>query len=235
MSDVTGGTRQIGLPGDVDVPTDPASSMAEPMNEACDETTPRHPADNDFAPLAVSLEQWFESEEKFAELPEDVQKRIACGMGLSIPAALSPEEVQERIKRAEEFEISVTQLPDYVRERNALGQTLSIAAALWNVSSPRRRRSGAQHEDIMNHPGLAAERKALVEKSLQIDEWERTGLNIPIENKTPTDRKLQEEELRKLRNEETVLKPSFPLRGSIKPLTGLANCREIDPKRSHVI
>jgi hypothetical protein len=33
----------------------------------------------------------------------------------------------------------------------------------------------------------------------------------------------------------TASKPSFPLRGSIKPLTGLANCREIDPKRSHVI
>ena len=31
------------------------------------------------------------------------------------------------------------------------------------------------------------------------------------------------------------LRPSFPLRSSIKPLIGLPTCREIDPKCSHVI
>ena len=213
ISAVTGGTRQIGRPGDVDTPIGPASaSMTEPMNEACDETTSRHPADN-FEPLAPTLEQLFENEEeKFVELSEEVQERIARAMGFSVPAALSPEEVQELIKRGQELKIPIDTLPEYIRERNARARALSMAAPHWDVRSPGQRRCRAQHRDIESHPGLAVEREALEKKGREIADCERTASNIPLENRPMNDVQSQKEELRKLRKEEAALEEALQQR-----------------------
>jgi len=49
------------------------------MRDADRETTTRHLAEKEFEPLVSAIEPWFDREEKFAELPEDIQKRIKRG------------------------------------------------------------------------------------------------------------------------------------------------------------
>jgi hypothetical protein len=158
---------------------------------------------DDFESLAAALAPCFGVE--FSKLKGAEQKLAARAMGVFLPAALSPGEIQKRIERALKHNIPVAKLPEYIQEREALADAILLAADFWNVRSPGSQLSEAQMWDIENHPSLAHERMALSKKTEEVNECERMGSNTPIENWMPTDVELRETKRRKLQKEQAAL------------------------------
>lgn len=107
------------------------------------------------------------------------------------------------------------ELPEAVQERIQRILGPAMAAVLSTVSSPRRRRSMAQHWDIQNHSGLALERSVLWKKNQEAADCERTASRIPLEERTMKDVKSQEKELRKLRKELAALEVELQQKAQI--------------------
>jgi hypothetical protein len=130
------------------------------MSEADDKTITQHPAGNDFEPLAASLKPWFESEEKLAELPEDIQERIKRGAMLAVLwDVISP---CRRRSMAQERDIQAH--PGLALERSALWEKSKEVEECELTASdiPRAKRTMTdikmQEEDLR---GLRKEEAAL--------------------------------------------------------------------------
>lgn len=125
------------------------------MRDADRETTTRHPAEKEFEPLVASVEPWFDREEKFAELPEDIQKRIKRGAMLAVLwDVLSP---FRRRSMAQERDIQAH--PGLAPERDALWKKSREVAECELIASDIARAKRTMADVKMQEEDLRGLRK----------------------------------------------------------------------------